>query len=224
MDLGSPLGRRGLGPVSPMPACPWSSLLPSIQPLCPLLVFPGLSTCPTRLCTSSFTFSRPLSSAIWKLSTRTAITRLEVGGQWSILKEEAVREASTLLWVHHSMARVQGLGRGCPRFGSGKGVKLGSRAGAASSLEEDEVLDDDVNHENGNDVPGAWERQGSWSCEFLAGPRHTAASKHQNPMMEMGSPALRVCPPSQPLSCHPAWGLPHPGPGCPGRLGTSHPE
>lgn len=29
-----------------------------------------------------------------------------------------------------------------------------------SSLEEDEVLDDDIDHENGDDVPGAWKRRG----------------------------------------------------------------
>lgn len=34
-------------------------------------------------------------------------------------------------------------------------MKLGSRAEAGSSLEEDVVLDDDVNHKNGDDVPGA---------------------------------------------------------------------
>lgn len=36
-------------------------------------------------------------------------------------------------------------------------VQLGSKAGA--SLEEDEVLDNDVNHENGYDVPGTWGRK-----------------------------------------------------------------
>lgn len=50
-----------------------------------------------------------------------------------------------------------------------------------SSLEEDEVLDDDVNHENGDDVPGAWERGGRLSCEVLARPHHTPASERQMP-------------------------------------------
>lgn len=42
------------------------------------------------------------------------------------------------------------------------GVRLSSRAG--SSLEEDEVLDDDVNHENGDDIPGACGR-GREECQ-----------------------------------------------------------
>ena len=32
--------------------------------------------------------------------------------------------------------------------------------GGGSSLEEDEVLDDDIDHETGDDVPGAWKRRG----------------------------------------------------------------
>lgn len=45
-----------------------------------------------------------------------------------------------------------------------------------SLLEEDEVLDDDVNHENRDDVPGAWERGRRSSREFLDGPPYTPAS------------------------------------------------
>lgn len=78
-------------------------------------------------------------------------------------------------------------------------MKLGRRAGAGSSLEEDVVLDDDVNHENGDDVPGAWERGGHSSRELLAGPPHAAASKHQKPhfadRVTEPSGSARPCPP-----------------------------
>jgi hypothetical protein len=58
--------------------------------------------------TSSFTFSRPLSNAIWKLSTRTAITRLQ-RGQEDALKGDTREEATycPLSAVWH--ARVRGL-------------------------------------------------------------------------------------------------------------------
>lgn len=67
--------------------------------------------------------------------------------------------SGTLLWIRGGRTLVRGEGR------ERQGVRLGERSwggGGArrggSSLEEDEVLDDDVNHENGDDVPGAWER------------------------------------------------------------------
>ena len=72
-----------------------------------------------------------------------------------------------------------------------------------ASLEEDEVLDDDIYHENGDDVPGTWERGGHSSCEFLAGPHHTPASKPQKPHFADG-----VTEPSG--SAHPASPCPPP--------------
>lgn len=88
-------------------------------------------------------------------------------------------------------------------------MKPGSKVGVGSSLEEDEVLDDDVNHENGDDVPGTWERGCRLSCEFFTCPRHTPASAHQ-----MSHFADGVTNP--PGSAHPTKPLPSTQPGaCP---------
>lgn len=96
-------------------------------------------------------------------------------------------------------------GERLPRGWWGRGAKLGSRAGAGSLLEKDEVLDDNVNHENGYDVPGTWERRGRSSWEFLAGPYLTAASKHQKPHFTDGvtEPPRSVHPAS--LGSAPPW-------------------
>lgn len=76
--------------------------------------------------------------------------------------------------------------------GSPKGVDGGT------SLEEDDVLDEDVNHENGDDVPGTWgEGRGVVSP---AAPSHPLTP---DPTSHSGS--LRP------------WPLAHPGHGCPYR-------
>lgn len=114
------------------------------------------------------------------------------------------------------------LERGAPRLGRGGGEAGEPRWGVGSSLEEDEVLDDDVNHENGDDVPGTWERGGRLGSEFPAHPHNTPASKHQTPHFAdgvtepSGSAYPAKTPPSTPPPPRPG-GLSHPGRGCPGR-------
>lgn len=128
IDLGSLLGRRDFSPVIvPCSSAPEAaSSLPSS--LCaPSSCVPNWSTGHTPLSTSCFTFSRPLSSAIWKLSTRTAITRL--GGDNGVLSRRRLKERPcTLLWVHCGMTRLRGLGRGCPSVGGG-GSEAGEQSG-----------------------------------------------------------------------------------------------
>lgn len=110
MDLGGPLGRGGL--VLSLP-CLW--VPGATSSLCAFsLRLPAGS-----FHTSCFTFSRPMSSAIWKLSTRTAITRLE-RGTVGYSRGGGCRTGSTLLWV-------RGLGRGSPRGGMGEESEAGER-------------------------------------------------------------------------------------------------
>lgn len=47
-------------------------------------------------------------------------------------------------------------------------VKLGSKTGA--SLEENEVLDDDINHEDGDDIPGPWGGKASVNQKAFPNP------------------------------------------------------
>jgi len=104
-----------------------STLHPSLRLLCPLPVSSQWVHPLHPLTTSCFSFSRPLSSAIWKLSTRTAITRLgqETGGGW--------RGDCTLLWVRGGKTIVKGAQRGCP-WGEVGGCKAGACRGAGPHL------------------------------------------------------------------------------------------
>lgn len=104
------------------------------------------------------------------------------------------------------------LERGAPRLGRGGGEAEEPRWGVGSSLEEDEVLDDDVNHENGDDVPGTWERGSRLGSEFPAHPHNTPASKHQTPHFadgvteSSGSAYPAKTPPSTPPGVSPTLG------------------
>lgn len=61
-------------------------------------------------------------------------------------------------------------------------VKLGSKTGA--SLEENEVLDDDVDHEDGDDIPGPWGEKASVNPKAFPNP-HPSQQESAAPRWQM---------------------------------------